>query len=407
MTKSRILDSPSRLAGPGVLFCLSAFLLFTACEDPSNVGIGLVDQDEGGLPDVRTVDPTAFENAPLPRATGSAVRVLAGRVEDPIVGTMEAEGYVDLSSSATSSFRENDIESASLRLNPTYVYGDTTALVTFAVRQITETWPSSALPTDTSLAVGSVILEFDFMPTDSLVIVSLPQDWISENDGVLRSEDFGDEFHGFRFEHISGNAVVGFAGESQLRAFTSADSADFSVNRAYSAARRLSETDFPERLLYQVSAGPIVTFQLNLADDTLSNAAINHARLVFYTDSLTLSNTPNGFHRPVISTLDLYGIEEDGSFRPIERANLDADGRFIFEGRDPFPGSRGIAVELQAAQLGTRTYDRFELRLPLEQGAFGDPRLPPDLSSINVQLFYDENSGERAPAGFFTVTPLD
>lgn len=400
MIKFLIYDSASRLSGKALLFCLSAVLLFAACEDPSNVGIGLIDQDEGGLPDVRTVDPTDFHNAPLPRATGSAPRVLAGRVEDPLVGTMQAEGYIDLSSTAGSSFRANDVESASLQLSPTYVYGDTTAPVTFAVRQITETWQSSALPADTSFAVGSVIREFEFTPTDSLVVVPLPQNWISENDDVLRSENFAEEFHGFRFEQVSGNAVVGFAGQSQLRAFNSADSAVFPVNRAYSAARRLSETNLPERLLYQASAGPTVAFQLRLDQEAISDAAINYARLVFYTDSLTLSNTPSGFHRPVITTLDLYGVDEDEGLVLIGRADLDAEGRFIFEGS-------GLARELQAVLLGTQAFNRFELRLPIGQGAFGETTLSAVLGSINVQLFYDMSSAERAPAGFFTVTPLD
>ncbi len=169
----------------------------------------------------------------------------------------------------------------------------------------------------------------------------------------------------------------------------------------YSAARRVAEPTLPPgRILYQALAGPSIAFQFDLDQDVIADVAINRAKLVFYTDSLSLSQKPAGFLRPVITTLDLYGVMEGERLVLIDRADVDADGRFIFDGS-------GLAAEMQRVLLGTRSFDRFELRLPVGQGSSGQTTPADVLGSIDVQLFYDMSVAERAPAGFFTITPLD
>lgn len=376
-------------------------LVLAACEDPSNVGIGLVGEDQGGQPDVRVLDLAEFQNAPLERPAGSLPRVLAGRVDDPLIGTIESEGYFDLTSTASSRFRENEVQSATMYLRPTYLYGDTTARATFALRQINEMWPASSLPPDTVLSAGDVIREFEFIPTDTLVLVSMPESWVAENDDLIRSGSFVNDFHGFRLEQVSGNTVVGFAGETHLRAFTEADSAVFPVVRSYSAVRQTMSSNLPpDRLLYQAGSGPLTSMQFDLDSEALLNAAINKVALTFQTDTLTLSQKPAHFRRPVITSLDLYGILDDDRLALIDRAELDSEGRFIFDGVS-------LAGELQRILLGTRSFDHFELRLPVGQGSFGETGLGIVQGSIDVQLFYDTNSIEYAPAGFVTVTPID
>ena len=377
-----------------------AFLL-TACEDPSSVGIGLVGEDQGGQPDVRVLGLAEFQGTPLERPAGSMPRSLAGRVDDPLVGTIESEGYFDLTTTSSATFRADEVRSATLHLRPTYTYGDTLTSAVFAIRQVDEEWPSSNLPPDTTFSTGDVIREFEFSPTDTLVLIEMPESWVSDNDEVLRSNDFVDDFDGFRLEHISGNAVVGFAGESHLRAYTDSDSAYFPVVRSYSAVRRMENSNVPsERLLYQAASGPSASIQFDLNTEALENAAINQATLTLHTDTLTLSQKPAGFHRPIITTLDLYGILEDDGLVLIDRAELDSDGRFRFAGTN-------LAGELQGALLGTRSFDRFELRLPVGQGSFGETGTAAVQGSIDVQLFFGTNSLETSPAAFVTVTPLD
>ncbi len=384
----------------GLAAALCMLMIFAACDDPSNVGIGLIGDEQGGVPAIRNVDPFDFANTPLTRPGGSQPRVLAGRVVDPLAGTIEAEGYFDLSTTASSSFRDKMVTSASLRLTPTYAYGDTTQEVTFAIRPIeSEFTTPSLLPPDTTYPTGAVIREFSFIPTDSLVVIPMPQSWVQSNDAVLRSTEFASSFHGFRLEQVSGASVVGFAGQSQLRAFAESDSAIYPVTRAYSAIRRTSNVDIPaERVFYQAGVGPIASFELDA--ETVDASAINQAKLVFQSDTLTLSQKPVGFIRPVITTLDLYGAIGDDRYLLLDRTTIDEKGRFIFDGPT-------IGQELQRVLLGTRTIDHYELRLPVGSGAFGDATVSSVQGSISVQLFYDVNVPEKAPQGFLTITPLD
>ena len=364
------------------------------------MGLGLIGEGQGGQPVIRQADPALFENAQLTRPGGSQPRILAGRVVDPLTGTIESDGYFDVSSGANSDFRDSEVSSASLRLRPTYVYGDTTETVTFALKPVLEEFSTgTSLPVDTTFSTGEIIEEFSFLPTDTLVVVPMPQSWVGSNDAVLRSDEFSDEFHGFLLEQVSGNAVVGFAGDSQLRAFAESDSAVYPVTKAYAALRRTTDPDLPpDRLLYQAGVGPIARFELGA--DTLNAAAINQARFVFESDTLALSQKPVGFRRPVIATLDLYAVVEDGREVILDRAELDDQGRFIFDGTS-------IALELQRVLLGTREIDYFEIRIPVGAGTFGDPNVARVQASIDAQIFYETDAEEKSPSGFLTITPID
>lgn len=382
-------------------------MMLSACEDSSNVGIGLIGDEQSGVPTIRHVDPADFQNAPLKRSGGSQPRIVAGRVPDPLTGTIEAEGYFDLATAASSSFREEVVSSASLRLHPTYTYGDTTKQVTFAIRQIENEFTTPAVPpADTTYPTGPIIREFSFLPTDSLVVIPLPQSWVETNDALLRSTTFTSDFHGFRLEQVAGDAVIGFAGDSQLRAFAESDSAVYPVSRAYSAMRRSSEPDVPPgRVLYQAGVGPVASFELDA--EVLEAAAINQAKVVFHTDTLTLSQKPAGFVRPVITTLDLYAVLDDDGLLLLERSQLDDKGRFVYDGSSIAITRTSLGVELQRALLGTRSIDHFELRLPASSGSFGGTNVSSVQGSIDVQLFYDADAPEKAPQGVLTVTPLD
>lgn len=380
---------------------VSLWLLLTGCDDPSNVGLGLVGEEQGGQPETRVVDPSNFENTPLKRPTGSLPRVLAGNVDDPLAGVIEADGYMDFTTTASSDFRNGEVQSAELRLRPNYVYGDTTTEVSFVVSEISAEWSANRLPADTTFPTGAVIREFTFLPTDSLVIVPLPENWVITNDEVLRSINFGSEFHGFKVVQKDGNAVVGFGPGSLIRAHVADDAASFPVSTSYSAVRRLDNAALPpDRLLYQAGVGPIASFNLSTGLDQLADLAVNKASLAFQTDTLALSTKPAGFKRPVIEDLDLYGIEGTDRIVLLDRAKIDSRGRFVFEGN-------GFASELQRIILGTRTFDRYELRLPLGQGSFGEANISTVQGSIDLLLFFDTGAELHAPTGLLTVTPLD
>ncbi|MEX1055125.1 MAG: hypothetical protein WED81_03785 [Rhodothermales bacterium] len=381
---------------------LLAALFLTACEDPSNVGLGLVD-DEGGNPLVHRVTPSDLREQELGRTLSSSRRILIGQVDDPLLGLIEVDAYVDYASSSSSDFRSGTIQTAELRFLPDYVYGDTTSIVRAAVRQIQSAWSSVGLPADTSFSVGPVLTEFTYDPSDTLIVVPLPQDWIATNDVLLRSTSFAADFHGFQIEPIEGNAVVGFGyGSSTLRVRTAADSASFASSVVYLAGRRQGDPVLPQnRILLQASAGPAAAFSFNIDAEDLPPSAINRAVIAFTADTLALTqNLPASFVRPQIAALDLYGISPDGSIAFLARSEL-RNGRFIFD--SPF-----LAGVVQDIQFGERTFVRYELRVPAPISVT-DSSSPLRLlsSSVNAVLLFDSDAGAEAPDASITITPLD
>jgi hypothetical protein len=392
----------SFLKPPPVAAVLVSALLLAACEDPSNVGIGLVG-DEGGNPVVHRVTPSDLREQELGRTLSTALRILVGEVDDPLLGRIEVDAYVDYTSSTTTNFRSGTVQAGELRFVPEYVYGDTTSTVRAAVRQIQSSWSPAGLPADTSFSVGPVLTEFTFHPSDTLVIVPLPEDWVAANDALLRSTTFSADFHGFQIEPLEGNAVIGFRyGTSTINARTAADSASFGSSLVYLAARRQGEPVLPEnRILLQASAGPAAAFSFTIEAEDLPPSAINRAVIAFTADTLALAESlPPSFVRPRITALDLFGVNEVGGITFLARSELRED-RFVFD--SPF-----LATVLQDVQFGERTFVHYELRVPAPISVT-DTSSPLRLlsSSVNVLLLFDSDAGAEAPAGSLTITPLD
>jgi hypothetical protein len=251
--------------------------------------------------------------------------------------------------------------------------------------------------------VGPVLTEFTFHPSDTLVIVPLPEDWVAANDALLRSTTFSADFHGFQIEPLEGNAVIGFRfGESTIRARTAADSASFGSSLVYLAARRQGELLLPQnRILLQASAGPAAAFSFTIEAEDLPPSAINRAVIAFTADTLALAeNLPPSFVRPRITALDLFGVNEAGGITFLARSELRED-RFVFD--SPF-----LATVLQDVQFGERTFVHYELRVPVPISVT-DTSSPLRLlsSSVNVLLLFDSDAGAEAPAGSLTITSLD
>lgn len=378
-----------------------ALLYLTACEDPSNVGLGLVGE-QGGEPITTQEAISNLRPDSLERPASVPPRVLTGIVDDPLIGTIAAEGYVDFTPVSSSDFRGGTIQSAELRLLPTYLYGDTTQEITLAIRPVSEEWSPTDLPVDTTFEVGALIREFTFQPTDSIVVVSMPATWVSSNDELLRSENFAEDFHGFRIDHVGGNAVVGFGPNSTvLRSFTEEDSASYPIGKAYSALSKDEAAPPNNRVLVQAGIGPEAKFNFELEEDD-QVGAINRIALAFRADTLTLEqNLPVGFVRPSIRTLDLYGITAEGALVLLARGNLGDDGRFVFQ-------SDVLAREIQSTLLGDRIYESFELRIPAPVTVSDEQTVTERLSaSISAVLLYGTGTGDEAPTAYLTITPID
>lgn len=367
-----------------------------ACEDATNVGIELVDV-QGGQPVVGAVPPTLADET-IDDFTGNAERLLAGQVEDPLLGTIATTGYIDFSASLTitDSFRSGQVVAASLTfIRDAYLYGDTTATVTLALRDMPSEWSSSLAPSDTVFPAGAVVHTFSFPVTADTVRVDLPAAWVTANDATLRSEDFANLFHGFQLEAVSGNAVVGFAQvETRLEAVAGADTALFTPLRTVTGiARRTAAALPPDRLLVQDGLGSALHLTLNLSADSLANSALNRVVLRLPVDTLSLADNqaPLHFIRPRPARLDLFGIQEDGEDVLLSFASVDNTGQLVFDTRT----ARSWLSALQQSITGTPPFIRYRIAAPNAE------------NSITPLLLFQTATGSQPPIALLTYTPAN
>jgi hypothetical protein len=379
---------------PATALCLIlATILSTGCsDDPSNVGIGLVDVQAGDAL-VETYNAVAFAADGPADITGGdittgATRVLAGLVNDPRIGSFSAHGYVDFVPSGTfpASFTSGTVSYVDLLFDVDYAHGDTTAALTMDVSEIATSWASLGRRADTTLTVGSPIQFFEVNPAAQTVRVVMSPDWVAENDALLRSSTFQDDFHGFRLRGLSGNTVLGFnLVNSRMRA--SAVAGDTVL---YAMSKVL--TTMPS----DPSGGPGATVVLQdagrhtvtLKFPELSSMAV-HQAVVRAQVSPPPAADPEGFARPVTPVVGLRAVTADNTVRlPLLTVQVAADGAVQFE--DPV-----IARILQQAILGLSEFDRFELYIPTGSSSVG-----------SVSLKTGPASG-GGPGLTVTHTPLD
>ena len=386
---------------------LGATLLLTACEDPSNVGVGLIGE-EGGEPVVERVDLAAFDSTGGRDVTGNTALVLAGRVDDPLLGTLAATGYLDFSAVGAedlAGFRDTTLASATLQLVPDYVYGDTTGTVTLELRSVAEevgNAEAASASADTTLPAGELITSFSFPLTDTLVSVPLPAAWVAAKDTTLRSERATSVFHGFQIAPAPGDVgtVVGFdRSESRLRAIAGADTVFFGEGnngvKAFSSLERTGEVALPpDRVLLQDGIGPRLRLDLDLETSDLLGNALNRAEIRLYPDTLALDGSAT-LHRPRPPVLLLYAVEEDGSEFLSAVGELRDEGYYAFSDAS---GSGGGTVQvslrtvLQRDLLGDPFFDHFEIAVPSS------------FNTLNPLLFYGAGADETAPRAVLTLT---
>ncbi len=354
-------------------------LALAACDDPvSDVGLELL--EEGAQPTTHRIEPAVFESDRLNDITGGVTRVLAGRVEDPLFGTVAVNGYVDFAGSWPA-INESTITEMELQLKPDYVYGDTAASITLGLHALTESWTAIGAHADMTLPVADEVTKFSFLPTDTLITALLPETWKDAHSETIRSQEFETLFHGFSLKTLSAEAVVGFATEgSQMLIRTEGDSVAYRMSLTFSnIVRETNPVPSDGLLSVQDGAGPSV--RLNFDIEEFKELPLNGAMVRVFADTVATQNVPAGFARPVANRLQLLKItapDDPPTLLAVATLTPDADYRF-----------QGAALRsfFQNALLGLESYTHLELRPPYQEHS---------LSSIYIREGSAGNGGPEA-----------
>lgn len=425
----------------------TVFLSLSACDDASDVGLGVgPDSLRGGTPTTLNVFP-ALDTTVVPPQTGlelrpttqSQWRFLVGRVEDPIGGTVEANGYFDVLGRTFVPPRILNAEtadslSAQLRFTTTYLHGDPASAVGVQVLDLEEEADMQAARADTTFGADpNPVTSTTITPTDSLVTIELPQSWISTHLDVLQDtteagSSFQDAFHGFKLASSGGNAVVGFPSNTiSLRLIHTADSTtvDYRGFKMFTHVDRRSPPSPPEdRIVLQDGVGVDLSMQWDFEEnplDTLKNTPLNRAEIFVPVDTTTLTNTQDSsFVRPLAKGFRIIATRAPGPDTPSCSA--------VGAGSSPFsdadcalplqpgaaPGAAYVSTNVafpifETSLLQAPVFTTFRVEIAERQSTSVDLRstIQPGLpSTLPVLVSTSDSDDPGLPRVTLTVTPL-
>lgn len=347
-------------------------LLIAGCDDPSNVGQGLLDAQSSDT-QVVSLPGASLEVAARGDLTGGntaigALRVLFGTVDDPVVGTLDATGYVDFvpGSQFPSTFLNGTVSWADLRLNVDYQYGDTSSTVLVDVYDVSAAWQSTTLRADSTIAQGAFIGSFEIPASSGIVTLPLPASWVTTHDATLRNSNFSDLFHGFAVVPRGGNAILGARfSESELRASAApGDTVSFPMSKVGTLTRDDAVVDPAGYRVLRDGATSSLDLRLPIQDGPIGEALIHRVILKMKTADWS-SQYPTGFSHPTPGVILLEAVSSDGATRlEIAEVAQNASGEFIVDGTT-------LTNVFQSANLGKSVLDRFEITFPAEQSGIG------------------------------------
>ncbi|MDX1430735.1 MAG: hypothetical protein R3282_10620, partial [Rhodothermales bacterium] len=333
-----------------VAFVTAASILSTGCDDPSPLSVDLIDTTSGA-PEVVEISLGALPSGIAADVTGNARRSLAGMVDDPVVGRIDAAAGLDFASPVVLSdaFEEGPVTEAVLELARSYRFGDTTSTVQYSVRAIDEEWQAAGATSAGSIPFGAVITTGEISGSDTMLTIPLPSSWIEANSALIRSTNFANSFHGFYLEATSGNAVLGFSSQSSsFRVVSGEDTVNFVVSRNLTLlSRDDSGVAPPGTAVLQDGVGLGLEVDFAAAEDQLRDKALNRLVVRVPVDSLSAPPPPN-FVRPRPFQVDLAGVTADSVVVTLavsvqdeqgyrfESNSLNAVGQEILLGQSPF-----------------------------------------------------------------------
>jgi len=361
-------------------------LIMTGCDDPTNVGQGLLDS-QAGETRVITLQPNSVTAGDRSDPTGGnaasgAVMSLMGVVDDPVRGRMSSQGLIDFvpSNQFGADFLNASVDWAELSLNLDYRYGDTTSVVQFDLYEVPADWQSVAINAGSVIALGSKIDSYEVAAKEGLTSFVLPEAWIQEYDTILRDGSFSDLFHGFAMVPTDGQAIVGFRfSESTLRASaTPGDTVAFALSKVGSLTSMPDSPPSSGRVFLGDGSARGVDVRFPLQGEELAESLIHRVILSLEIDNIS-SSYPAGFLRPLPAVIGLEAVSEDGESRlEIAEVAVNTEGRFVMD-------NTTLTNVFQSANLGKSVLDRFELYFPTDQSGVGFFVLPTTANELAIE----------------------
>lgn len=164
---------------PCYFYLFAVLLIFTACENPGNIGEDYIDKSEL-IFDTLTVGST--QNPEFIGYTGRLSRLAIGSFDDPLFGSITTASLIKPSINVTLPAEDSLDESYSLKLklvfDKTVTYGDTLSAVNYSIHEVTSYWNGLhfKLNSDFTYDESTQLSSFSLTNEDS-VIIDLPDSW--------------------------------------------------------------------------------------------------------------------------------------------------------------------------------------------------------------------------------------
>ncbi|MEO0557007.1 MAG: hypothetical protein AAF170_02365 [Bacteroidota bacterium] len=370
----RSLNLAARFAAPLLLL-----LTLSACQDPTGVGLGLID-DDASQPNAQSVFATSASLQPAETTTagfassGAPVqsRVLIGSVVDPLYGDASARAYLDANlpgAGRPENFQDSTITAVALQLRfdtyisvdsdtSFYVYGDPAAELPVEIREITSGWAPTDLAVNATLPVGDAVLATGrILPTDTTVTINLDPAWVSANADKIRSTEFLTEFEGFEVRVPDATVSGGIRGFnvslSDMLVATSQDTLEFPINEVLTSLNQEDAAPSTDLLAIRAGRASALAFEFDFAPIGVSALARADVRL-------PLDRSQAGgaaFVRPLARQALLTGIPSNSEQVQLSVLSIGSEGDVTSQ------GAAGFTAAIQDVLIGTQSYDRYDVTL--------------------------------------------
>lgn len=351
---------------------LLSFIVLSGCDDPSQIGLDLVDS-QAGETEVETIPasfigPSDFGDLSGGTTTAGSFRALFGKVVDPVAGSFSMTGYVDFvnSTNVNSAFRAAPVAFADLEFNIDYAHGDTLTAVSVDLFEIGSDWVPNNARSDTFLVAQTLVTRAIVNPKKGKFRIPLPSSWVTSHDSALRSANFVDEFHGFALRATAGNAIIGvhFSGSSMRASSVPGDTVSFSMSKVLSVSSFVNGSENQTLATLRDGAAETLALRFPIENTDFGQAAFHRVIVRLNVENVN-SLYPANFAHKAPTRVGLRAVAIDNSTRlDLVVADISPEGTVTFD-------SSILANVVQSSNLGNSGLDRFELYFPVESSTVG------------------------------------